>query len=93
MSSDPITDTPSAPRLLDRRNTALHFQVNPATIDNWLSRGYIKAYRLDFSRSLFYDLDEIERALKLRGSKMRDGRRRGTKGQVVRLITAKVSAE
>ncbi len=78
----------TARRLRSRQATAEHFRVSAATIDNWHGRGYLKAYKIDNTRTLYFDLDEIERAFIQQGSKMRDGRRRGAKGQVVRLVTS-----
>ena len=70
-------------RLRTREQTANHFQVTEQTVTNWHERGYIIGYKVD-SRTILYDLDEIERALRFYPrSKMRDGRRLGSKGRVV----------
>lgn len=80
------TDNPATRRLRDAASTAQFFQVHSATVDNWLGKGYIRAYKLNNSGPLLFDIDEIERAFKLYGPrKMRDGRRRGAKGRVVPL--------
>lgn len=74
-------------RLRNATGAAAHFLVSSTTIENWLNRGYIRGYRVDGSRQVHYNLDEIERALKVHGpNKMRDGRRRGA-GRVVRAVT------
>ncbi len=84
--SDP--NTPAERRLRNARNTADHFMVGQETVVRWRNQGYIRAYKLDGSRVMLYDLDEVERAFKVHGpTKMRDGRRRG-RGRVVRVITA-----
>ncbi|GAA1161496.1 hypothetical protein F6W69_06045 [Microbacterium oxydans] len=81
--------TADAKRLHEADFTARHFLVHPNTIENWLSRGYIRAFRLNGTGPLLFDLDEIERAFKVYGpSKMRDGRKRGAKGRVVAVVVA-----
>lgn len=84
--------TADGKRLHNAEYTARYFLIHPNTLENWLSRGYIRAFRLDGSGPLLYDLDEIERAFKLHGPrKMRDGRKRGAKGRVVAVVTAEAS--
>lgn len=80
-------------RLRKAAEAARYFQVSPTTIENWLHRAYIRAYRVEGNRSLMYDLDEIERAFKMHGpDKMRDGRRRGA-GHVVPLTVVASEGE
>ena len=82
------TDTPAPRRLHKGDETARFFQVGTETVTNWLHRGYIRAYKIEGSRALHYDLDEIERAFKVYGpAKMRDGRKRG-RGRVVPVSVA-----
>lgn len=70
-------------RLRNREHAARHFQVTEQTVTNWHERGYIIGYKAD-ARTILYDIDEIERALKIYPrSRMRDGRRLGSKGRVV----------
>ncbi|WP_336628810.1 MULTISPECIES: hypothetical protein [unclassified Microbacterium] len=86
------TDTPAPRRMRDGEGVAQFFQVGEETVVRWRNLGYIRAYRLDGRRALQYDLDEIERAFKTQGPrKMRDGRKRGAKGRIVRLIVAEGS--
>lgn len=81
--SDDITPR----RLLPQPRLAQTVQVGTETVTNWLHRGYIKGYRVEGTRVLHFDLDEVERAFKIYGpAKMRDGRRRGAKGRVVRAV-------
>lgn len=71
-------------RFAPRAETATYFQVSESTIENWHERGYIAAYRSG-SRTLLYNLDEIEAKLRaMPRSKMRDGRSRRM-GRIVAL--------
>ncbi len=71
-------------RLFETVDLAREVQVHPATVENWLGRGYIRAYRVNGTGPILFDLDEVERAFSMLGpKKMRDGRRRGAKGRVV----------
>lgn len=75
--------------LHDAEFTARHFLIHTNTLDNWLSKGYVRAYRANGAGPLLYDLDEIETALvRIGRRKMRDGRRRGARGRVVAVVTA-----
>jgi hypothetical protein len=82
------TETPAPRRLRSVGASARFFQVGIETIERWNRRGYIRAYRVEGERALRYDIDEIERALKVHGpNTMRDGRKRGA-GQVVPVVVA-----
>lgn len=87
-SSTPVgRATTCRPRLADQERAARHFQVSPATIRNWLSRGSITGYRVPNHRMPWVDLDEIESAfVRYRRTKMRDGRR--TYGDKARIVAA-----
>lgn len=81
-------DTADGKRLRTTAETARHFMVHPATIENWHGHGYVRAFRLDGTGPILFDIDEVERAFKVHGSKMRDGRRRGAKGRVLPVVVA-----
>lgn len=81
-----MSSTDYTPPLRPVGETARHFQVSTTTIENWLHRGFIRAYRVDGQRTLLYNLDEIDRAFRVHSPKMRDGRRRGAKGRVVAVV-------
>ncbi|KRB38817.1 helix-turn-helix domain-containing protein [Microbacterium sp. Root180] len=79
-------DTADGKRLRTTADTARHFMVHPATVENWLSRGFIRAFRVDGAGPILFDIDEVDRAFKVHAPKMRDGRRRGARGRVVAIV-------
>lgn len=54
------TDRP--PRWATKPQAAAHVSVHPETIDNWVERGLIHAYRAG-PRLIRYDLNEIDAML------------------------------
>jgi len=62
-----ITPTPTRPCWATRLEVAQYLRKSPRTIDEWIARGYVQAYRLPGNRSLVIDLNEVDAVIRSRG--------------------------
>ncbi|GAA1942323.1 hypothetical protein [Agromyces allii] len=66
---------------------AAYCEVSPRSIENWVSKRFIKAYRRQNSRELLVDLDELEGAfIRFGRTKMRDGRKTSGNVRIVEIV-------
>ena len=55
------------PRWTRRAGVAAYLLVSMRTIDNWIARGLIVAYRMPGERGLVFDLNEVDELIRSRG--------------------------
>lgn len=89
----PAPNPPQARRLAPHADAARYFQIHPRTLARWLSLGFVVGYA-DGAKRLFFDLDEVEQALRT-NPHMRDGRRSrfGPSARIEPLPSRSVHAE
>jgi excisionase family DNA binding protein len=57
---------PAPPRWARRHQVADYLHVSSRTIDHWVARGLIIAYRMPGDRALVFDLNEVDALIRSR---------------------------
>jgi len=63
-NSHPVAPPPA--RWVRRFEVATYLHVSPRTVDTWIAKGWITAYRMPGDRPLAFDLNEVDALIRSR---------------------------
>lgn len=58
---------PARPRWARRFEVAQHARVSSRTVDTWIARGLLQAFRMPGGRALVFDLNAVDQLITARG--------------------------